>query len=132
MAYRSFIDEQGTFWEVWEVQPQHAERRHTGRDRRRVRTPGDDEGWGDDPPVFDRRVVQDRRSLGATGGSDSGVRAPRRFVLRGAMSQGWLAFVSTGERRRLCPIPADWSAATTGELAALCARASSARAKTPN
>lgn len=123
MAYRSFIDAQGAFWEVWEVQPQNAERRHTGVDRRRVRSAGDgdDDHWGDDPPVFDRRIGHDRR------GGTAGANAPRRALLGGAMSQGWLAFESTGERRRLCPIPPDWSAATTGELAALCARADSAR-----
>jgi hypothetical protein len=39
-----------------------------------------------------------------------------------AMRAGWLAFQCGGERRRLAPIPDDWSARSDDELLALLAR----------
>jgi hypothetical protein len=43
------------------------------------------------------------------------------------LTDGWLAFESETEKRRLVPIPDDWMALSDGELAALCARAAFVR-----
>ena len=40
--------------------------------------------------------------------------------------EGWLAFESSsGEKRRLAPVPSDWESVSDGELATLCVRATS-------
>jgi hypothetical protein len=46
-----------------------------------------------------------------------------RAQVREEYAQGWLAFQCRGERRRLTPIPEGWDDLDTGELVALCARA---------
>jgi hypothetical protein len=43
------------------------------------------------------------------------------------MVDGWLAFESATEKRRLVPIPDDWTALSDEELATLCARATFVR-----
>ena len=113
MAYRFFVDEQGTRWEVWDIQPQMVERR-SGVERR-VRNAASDD-WGDDPPVMDRRRIRDRRTLGRT-------RPAPRVAVGSEMARGWLAFESSTERRRLCPIPEQWEQASPAELEAYCRRA---------
>jgi len=119
MAYRNFTDGQGTRWEVWEIQPQMVERR-MGIERRRqdAAQTGD---WGEDPPIFDRRQMRDRRTPGRT-------RPAPRVNLGSEMARGWLAFESATERRRLCPIPAKWEDASTEQLEEFC-RQATARAK---
>jgi hypothetical protein len=114
MAYRNFVDEQGTHWEVWEILPQMVERR-LGAERR-LQNAAETGDWGDDPPVIDRRVLRDRRTLGRT-------RPAPRVNLGSAMNRGWLAFESEEERRRLCPIPAGWDQVDDRDLAALCRQA---------
>ena len=42
-----------------------------------------------------------------------------RVVVPDRLQKGWLAFQSGRERRRLAPIPADWSEMTTRELVEL-------------
>jgi hypothetical protein len=39
------------------------------------------------------------------------------------LEQGWLAFVKTGEKRRLAPFPPEWEDAGDSELERLCTRA---------
>ncbi len=94
MSYREFADLSGRRWEVWEVHPTLTERRRA-RDRRHA-----DRGSGE------RRVVEvRRRSL------------PR------ALQEGWLAFRSDEERRRLYPIPDKWRDSSNDDLASLVERA---------
>jgi hypothetical protein len=50
-------------------------------------------------------------------------RAESRVNLGRRMANGWLAFSSGMERRRLAPIPKDWHQLEDAELASLCARA---------
>ncbi|HEX4682433.1 MAG TPA: hypothetical protein VH277_06995 [Gemmatimonadaceae bacterium] len=38
----------------------------------------------------------------------------------GSMQNGWLTFASSGERRRLAPIPAGWEAAAPERLCLYC------------
>jgi hypothetical protein len=114
MPYRNFVDEQGTQWEVWEIQPQMAERRMGGE--RRLQNAAETGNWGDDPPVMDRRTTRDRRAPGRT-------RPLPRVNLGSEMARGWLAFESAEQRRRLSPIPAGWYEATPQQLAELCRRA---------
>jgi hypothetical protein len=82
MSHRQFTDSQGVRWDVWEVEPSHAERRRATQDRRRTPRPGPD-----------RRRVAD----------------PMRVRISTELTHGWLAFQSHGEKRRLTPIPDDWS-----------------------
>ena len=113
MPHRAFTDTTGTLWQVWEVIPQWADRR-TGTARRH-RSPDDPDV---DPPVLEQRRRPDRRQ----GLPD---RFPR-IRLTGGLDGGWLAFESTGERRRLSPIPADWEHASDPELERWCRSAAAA------
>ena len=117
MAYRTFVDDIGVPWQVWEVRPQWADRR-TGVDRRRRSL--DDENV--DPPVFDHRRGPDRRKAENSG--------QRRVKLANGFSGGWLIFESGTERRRLSPIPPDWEHVPDDQLSALCSRATIPRART--
>jgi hypothetical protein len=100
MAYRTFVDPEGRSWQVWEVRPTGMERRRGDR-RTRVL-----------PFSTERRSGQDRRT----------VRQPRAF-LNEYLAQGWLAFHSATERRRLSPIPEGWEEVSAAELAEFCDRA---------
>lgn len=44
---------------------------------------------------------------------------------------GWLAFETTGEKRRLAPYPPDWNFFSDDELAALCNKAHLVRPSRP-
>ncbi|HEX6374070.1 MAG TPA: hypothetical protein VF006_34400 [Longimicrobium sp.] len=48
---------------------------------------------------------------------------PTRGNVRPQFAQGWLAFESLDERRRLAPVPEEWTDADDGALRALLARA---------
>ena len=102
MRIRVFEDYLGRRWEVWQTNPQLAERREMVRrrlpDRRRGRRP--------EPS---RRTVSDRRA-------QQGARFPGISQLEG----GWLCFESEGERKRLAPVPEAWERADDMTLAALC------------
>jgi hypothetical protein len=69
MAHRTFQDERGRAWQVWDVHP------------------------------------------------------TADVVVRPELREGWLAFEHEGEKRRLCPIPEDWEAASEPALITLLARA---------
>ena len=93
MPHRQFIDSKRTKWEVWDVEPSHAERRLNGGDRRRKdRTSGE------------RRQVEDRA----------------RVRIASNLAHGWLAFESKHDRRRLSPIPPGWDELDERELERLC------------
>jgi hypothetical protein len=98
MPYRTFADEAGRSWEIWDVRPERIERR--GGERRQERpTP-----W----TGLERRVADDRRQ-----------RSEVRLRLSHLLAEGWLVFKADHERRRLSPIPANWETLRTQELRAL-------------
>lgn len=81
MPHCVFTDSRGVMWEVWDVEPTSAERRQEP-------SPGD-------PPY---RGPERRRNTDPT----------PRARLSGEYAQGWLAFESPTEKRRLAPTPEGW------------------------
>jgi hypothetical protein len=81
MAHRQFTDARHLKWDVWEVEPSHAERRLAERDRRQ--TP---------------RATPDRRQV-----TDA-----MRVRISTRLTDGWLAFQAKHEKRRLSPVPDGW------------------------
>jgi hypothetical protein len=94
MGYRVFRDSQGKEWQAWDVVPQLTERREIERRARK-----------DPVQHADRRRQSDRR-----------VMKGRRPMLTAGLDGGWLCFESELEKRRLCPIPEDWTRASPAEL----------------
>lgn len=104
MSYRTFVDKDGSYWQVWDSQPTRPERRVATVDRRtRPHFP-----W----PETERRTGQDRR-----------VSSQRRIALAQGYGSGWLTFESLSEKRRLLPIPAHWEEKSQSELRELCQKA---------
>jgi hypothetical protein len=98
MPHRQITDSKRTTWEVWDVEPSHADRRMSGGDRRQSRrTSGE------------RRRVTDRS----------------RVRIKSDLAHGWLAFESKHDRRRLAPIPTGWEALDEAALERLCEQAQS-------
>lgn len=99
MSYRTFLDSRGRRWEVWLVTPAAAERRRADR-RAAAASGGKFEG------TSERRITPERR------------RSPfrRSVTVASEYSDGWLCFESEGEKRRLAPVPADWSKAGPDRL----------------
>jgi hypothetical protein len=97
MAHREFTDTFGRNWNVWSVVPERAERRR--RDGAAVRG-------------------AERRH-----GKSKEFRVP----LAEQWVDGWLAFETKGEKRRLAPIPDDWEAATDEQLHRMLERAEQIR-----
>ena len=89
MSYRLFEDSKGTEWQVWDVVPRLEERRSSGATDRRIAIHV--------IPFADRRRTPRR------------VAQSRRALLRGSFAHGWLCFESRREKRRLSPIPTDWT-----------------------
>lgn len=89
MSYRLFEDSTGTGWQVWDIVPRLEERRNVAGADRRV----------------DIQVIPfaDRRQ------SPRRIATLRRSLLRGSYASGWLCFESRKEKRRLSPIPDDWT-----------------------
>ncbi|MEO8910709.1 MAG: hypothetical protein ABI408_10845 [Gemmatimonadaceae bacterium] len=104
MAYRTFVDRNGAYWQVWDSQPTKMERRNTPEDRRHIRR----FPW----KGVERRSGRDRRTV-----------SQRRIALAEGYGRGWLTFESLEEKRRMIPIPAAWESATQEELRILCIRA---------
>ncbi len=104
MAYRTFVDRDGAYWQVWDSQPTRVERRATQVDRRRPRVMP----WHG----TERRAGTDRR-----------VTSQRRIMLSQGYGSGWLTFESLQEKRRLNPIPSRWEAMSEEELRMLCENA---------
>lgn len=92
MPYRIFADSTGTEWQVWDIVPRLSERRSGEQTERRVQVVV--------IPFADRRQ-EARRTMEL-----------RRAILRGTYAQGWLCFESHQEKRRLSPIPDDWTTCT--------------------
>ena len=95
MAHRTFTDSKRVTWDVWEVNPTSHERRSGVVDHRRQRR------------GTDRRQVLDTS----------------RVRVSGAYAQGWLAFESRHDKRRLAPLPEGWEELDELELGRLVERA---------
>jgi hypothetical protein len=98
MPHRQFVDSKHTTWEVWDVEPSHAERRAGADDRRRSRR-----------TLGERRQLHDRS----------------RVRINSGLAHGWLAFESKHDKRRLSPIPIGWEAMDATALEQLCEQANS-------
>jgi hypothetical protein len=104
MAYRTFVDDNGGYWQAWDSQPTKMERRVSQNDRRNLkRFP-----W----KGAERRNGLDRRTV-----------SQRRITLPQGYGSGWLTFESLSEKRRLIPIPSGWETSTQAELRVLCDKA---------
>ena len=104
MGYRTFVDRDGSYWQVWDSQPTRVERRTATADRRR--------------PKYNPWRGSERRS-----GQDRRLSAQRRIILAEGYGNGWLTFESLTEKRRLLPIPSQWEEMSQGDLRALCEKA---------
>jgi hypothetical protein len=91
MAHREFTDSRRVTWTVWDVYPTLGDRRRSPEDRRR----------------FLRDTEERRGAFDAT-------------RLRPEYVDGWLAFESRGEKRRLAPVPEGWDQLDEGALERLC------------
>jgi|SRR3954454_10610514 hypothetical protein len=89
MPYRTFIDSTGAEWQVWDIVPRLSERRAPDQPDRRIEVI---------PIRFADRRRDDRR-----------LTQVRRAFLRGSYAHGWLCFDNSREKRRLTPIPSDWT-----------------------
>jgi hypothetical protein len=87
MAQRKIQDGTGRWWDVWDTRPTIIDRRD-GRDRR-----------------SEVREEDDRRQL-----------TEARVTVGPEYRDGWLAFQSGAEWRRLAPIPAQWEQCSDTEL----------------
>ena len=96
MPYRTFVDSVGGEWQVWDIVPQLRERRSDELRERRLR---------DVEIQFPNRRREARRMT-----------VTRPAVLRGSYANGWLCFESHREKRRLTPIPGDWTACSEERL----------------
>jgi hypothetical protein len=104
MSYRTFVDKDGSYWQVWDSQPTKVERRVSSEDRRRSRFLS----WHGS----ERRTGTERRTT-----------TQRRITLSEGYGAGWLTFESLSEKRRLIPIPSHWDSLSQAELRALCEKA---------
>ena len=102
MAYRTFLDDNGRYWQVWESHPH----------------------------VFERRKSERRQSVGSWNGAERRQSDDRRKFTRGRsvfvdqrLASGWLTFESFTEKRRLAPIPAHWEEMSVRDLIGLWERA---------
>jgi hypothetical protein len=103
MGYRTFVDRDGSYWQVWDSQPTRVERRLSAGERRNRQLP-----W----KGAERRAGTDRR-----------LSSQRRITLSDGYGSGWLTFESLDEKRRLVPIPSQWESVSQAELRALCEKA---------
>lgn len=94
MTHRKIKDGVGRGWDVWEVYPSAVEQRMSG----------------EYPAVNAAKPSQpEKREM--------------RIRVPSALQEGWLAFQSGNERRRLAPIPENWIALDDEALIRLLARA---------
>ena len=104
MSHRTFTDSIGRVWEVWSVTPSRVDRRLT--------TPAGaaSPGASASPELPDAGAGRLRRE-------------EYLVVLAGPWANGWLAFETKGEKRRLLRYPDDWTAMSDEGLRELCLRA---------
>ena len=101
MTHRKIRDAEGRWWDVWEVYPAAVERRMSGE------FPAVKE---DGHPEKDGRPDGERRR-------------EVRLLVPAELQQGWLAFQAGADRRRLVPVPQNWTALDEGARTALHERA---------
>ena len=106
MPYRTFVDRDGSYWQVWDSVPTKVERRLGETDRRRPK------------PKYFAWGGTERRS-----GTDRRTTSQRRITLAEGHGAGWLTFESLSEKRRLIPIPQLWEDLSQADLRALCEKA---------
>jgi hypothetical protein len=104
MGYRTFVDRDGFYWQVWDTQSSRMERRLRGSDRRNHK-PFQWKG-------AERRAGIDRRTT-----------SQRRITLSDGYGGGWLTFESLQEKRRLTPVPPQWENLSQAELRMMCEKA---------
>ena len=104
MSYRTFVDNDGAYWQVWDSQPSKVERRTSADDRRHLKLLP----WRG----TERRSGIDRRTINQ-----------RRITLSEGYGRGWLTFESLEEKRRLVPIPGGWEEASNSALRTMCDQA---------
>lgn len=87
MPRRTFVDDRGKSWEIWEVHPSSVERR-----------------------ALERRHKQAAAWTGAERRANSNRRRKLSVPIDPAqpLAHGWLVFKSADEKRRLAPIPPNW------------------------
>ena len=107
MGYRSFTDSTGVAWHAWDVVPQLAERRTDNRRQTR------------ESISFRDRRRSERRMVSS-----------RRAVLTPGLIGGWLCFEGAAEKRRLSPIPQDWTRCAQAQLEEYCRKARPVRRST--
>ncbi len=90
MSHREFLDEEGRSWEVWDVRPSTVE-----------------------------SPVTTTEGAGELADLERQVRRLVRLNLPTDLREGWLAFRSSDESRRLAPIPQRWAAMDDQDLALL-------------
>ena len=98
MALRTFVDSTGAEWDAFDVIPRPDERRQYDR-----RTPEQRRLDAEDRRENDRRLT-------VGGGSP----------LVSGVVEGWLCFEHGVDRRRLSPIPDNWSRSSDAQLEAYC------------
>ena len=99
MPHRRLQDETGRWWDVWDTHP----------------------------TIIDRRAGRERRTGRRTG--DRRQRSEPRVVVEPEYRDGWLAFQSGVEWRRLAPIPKGWEMLSDEELRALLEQAAKGEAR---
>lgn len=95
MTHRRIKGGDGRVWDVWEVYPAAVERRMSG----------------EFPAVSGERAPEAER------------RREVRLLIPAELQQGWLAFQAGDDRRRLVPVPIDWTKMDDSALVALLERA---------
>ncbi len=105
MSFRNFVDASGVEWQAFDVVPRSEERRH-----------------------YDRRSGEIEVPLGDRRDTDRRIAVSAGILFQKAVSGGWLCFECQGERRRLAPIPDDWTRCSGRQLEAYCRSARVVRA----
>lgn len=96
IGHRSFLDQHGVRWHVWEVYPTSTDRRASEQPESRILSEADE------AQLMDRRFPFERRG-----------------AIDPELAGGWLAFESEIARRRYAPIPRGWTGLPSRELCRL-------------
>ncbi len=106
-------------------------RRKARRDAKSATAEPAGEPAADQPPAVTHRLFDDARGVRWDVWAVYPEGRPSQLAaLPGPFQAGWLVFESTGEKRRLSPIPNDWQSLSSDELERLCERAATAPRRT--
>jgi hypothetical protein len=100
MAHRRLQDDGGRWWDVWDTRP----------------------------TIIDRRAGRDRRTRGRNR-DDRRTKSEARVTVDPEYRNGWLAFQSGEEWRRLAPVPDSWETLPDAELRVLLIKAADGPAR---